>query len=62
MRVSTLLFRWVLHILDLVDLDVLSLAINLLLLDGIVHLRRGVGELIRIGHDQADLDGLLRVR
>ena len=31
-------------------------------LDGIVHLRRGVGELTRIGHDQSDLDGLLRVR
>ena len=31
-------------------------------LDGIVHLRGGVGELARVGHDQTDLDGLLRVR
>ena len=31
-------------------------------LDGVVHLRRGVGELARVGHDQSDLDGLLRVR
>ena len=31
-------------------------------LDGIVHLRRGISELARIGHDQSDLDGLLRVR
>ncbi len=30
-------------------------------LDAIVHLRRRIGELARIGHDQADLDGLLSV-
>jgi hypothetical protein len=29
-------------------------------LDGIVHLRGGIGELPRIGHDEADLDGVLR--
>src|SRR5262249_20867277 len=30
-------------------------------LDGIVHLRRGVGELARERHDQADLDGALSI-
>ncbi len=48
------------------DLDLLSgdgVAVLLdVKLDGIVHLRRSVGELTRIRHDQADLDGLLRVR
>ena len=31
-------------------------------LDGIVHLRRGVGELARVGHDQTNLDGVGRLR
>ena len=31
-------------------------------LDAVVDLRRGVGELARIGQDDADLDGALRVR
>ena len=31
-------------------------------LDAVVHLRAGIGELARIGHDQADLDGLLGAR
>jgi hypothetical protein len=31
-------------------------------LDAIVHLRGGVGKLAGVGHDQADLDGVLRLR
>jgi hypothetical protein len=31
-------------------------------LDAVVHLRRGIGKLTGVGHDQANLYGLLRTR